>query len=90
MASLNLDNSLTSLEGRGDNPALPNDFIGPSYGNDVKTGISKFHLATMDGETPVVLTGLLTELPEMSFTVNYEDGPGNEWQDTIANFTGNS
>lgn len=90
MVSLNLDNNLTSLEGRGDTPALPNDFIGPSYGNDVKTGISKFHLATMDGETPVVLTGLLTELPEMSFTVNYEDGPGNEWQDTIANFTGNS
>lgn len=90
MALNNLDNSLTSLEGRSNNPTLPNDFIGPSYGNDVKTGVSKFHLATMDGETPVVLTGLLTELPEMSFTVNYEDGPGNEWQDTIANFTGNS
>lgn len=89
MATINLDNNLKDLV-KSDQPVLPNDFIGASYNNDVKTGISKFHLATMDGETPVVLTGLLTELPEMSFTVNYEDGPGNEWQDTIANFTGNS
>lgn len=88
MALNNLDNKLTSFS-NADKPALPSDFIGSSYNNDVKTGISKFHLATMDGNTPVVLTGLLMELPEMSFTVNYEDGPGNEWQDTIANFTAN-
>lgn len=89
MASVNLDNNLKDLV-KADQPKLPDDFIGASYNNDAKTGISKFHLATMDGETPVILTGLLMELPEMSFTINYEDGPGNEWQDTIANFTGNS
>ena len=89
MASVNLDNNLKDLV-NADQPKLPDDFIGASYNNDAKTGISKFHLATMDGETPVILTGLLMELPEMSFTINYEDGPGNEWQDTIANFTGNS
>lgn len=90
MASTNLDNSLKSFDyDESKQPKLPNEFIGASFNNDAKTGVSKFHLATMDGENPVVLTGLLTELPEISFTVNYEDGPGNEWQDTIANFTGN-
>lgn len=72
-----------------------NDFLGPKYLHDAKTGISKFHLSTLtasstgEGSDAIVLTGLLNELPEFSFTINYEDGPGKAWQDTIEAFTGN-
>lgn len=65
------------------------NFTGSSYLHDTKTGISKFHLSTINNSgKPVVLTGLLNELPEISFTVNYNDGPGKSWQDTINNFFG--
>lgn len=66
------------------------EFMGPKYITDQQAGLSKFHLCTVaDDGSPVVLVGLLSELPEISFSVSYDKGPGNEWQDTISKFTGN-
>ena len=74
-------------------------FTGPKYEHDSKFGHSWFSLRTrakeMDPDSgkevtkDIVLNGLLTELPEMSFSINYEDGPGNEWQDILSKFMAN-
>ena len=62
-------------------------FNGPSYGNDSKTGISKFYLVTPESkDNVIILTGLLNEMPEFSISVNYEDGPGATWQDNLMSF----
>ena len=60
-----------------------NFFVGPRYEYDNKTGLSHFILSTVEKNTTKVLQlhGLLSELPEITFNINYEDGPGNEWQD---------
>ena len=59
------------------------NFAGPKIEHDSKTGLSHFILSTTDilSARPEIiqLHGLLSDLPEISFTVNYEDGPGNEW-----------
>lgn len=70
------------------------NFVGPKIEYDNKTGLSHFILSTTDalsGGRPKIiqLHGLLSDLPEFSFTVNYEDGPGNEWQDILSNFMTN-
>ena len=69
------------------------NFAGPKIEHDSKTGLSHFILSTTDilSVRPeiVQLHGLLSDLPEISFTVNYEDGPGNEWQDILSNFMTN-
>ena len=69
------------------------NFAGPKIEHDNKTGLSHFILSTTDilSVRPEIiqLHGLLSDLPEISFTVNYEDGPGNEWQDILSNFMTN-
>lgn len=69
------------------------NFVGPKIEHDNKTGLSHFILSTTDilSVRPEIiqLHGLLSDLPEISFTVNYEDGPGNEWQDILSNFMTN-
>lgn len=69
------------------------NFAGPKIEHDSKTGLSHFILSTTDilSVRPEIiqLHGLLSDLPEISFTVNYEDGPGNEWQDILSNFMTN-
>ena len=69
------------------------NFAGPKIEHDSKTGLSHFILSTTDilSARPEIiqLHGLLSDLPEISFTVNYEDGPGNEWQDILSNFMAN-
>ena len=69
------------------------NFAGPKIEHDSKTGLSHFTLSTTDilSVRPEIiqLHGLLSDLPEISFTVNYEDGPGNEWQDILSNFMTN-
>lgn len=64
------------------------EFNGPTYGNDSDTGISKFYLITPtgNGNSLEILTGLLNEMPEFSISVNYENGPGAEWQDHLMSF----
>jgi hypothetical protein len=64
------------------------EFNGPSYEHDSKTGISKFYLITPtgNGNSLEILTGLLNEMPEFSISVNYENGPGAEWQDQLMSF----
>ena len=69
-------------------------FKGPSREHDRNTGLSHFILSTSyidsSGKPAMIqLHGLLSEMPEISFTVNYEEGPGSEWQDILANFTAN-
>ena len=65
-------------------------FNGPTYEHDKSLGLSRFLLTTYDENNgQIQLKGLLSELPEFSFTINYEKGPGSEWQDTIANFMAN-
>lgn len=69
-------------------------FKGPSIANDAQTGLSHFILSTTYNDknnqpVSVQLHGLLSDLPEMSFTVNYEEGPGSEWQDLLSNFMAN-
>ena len=68
---------------------LKQKFVGPSDANDNKTGLSKFVLTTFDGDTPVQLVGLLDEMPEISFSVEYTDGPGAIWQDLLQEFMEN-
>ena len=68
---------------------LKQKFVGPSDANDNKTGMSKFVLTTFDGDTPVQLVGLLDEMPEISFSVEYTDGPGAIWQDLLQEFMEN-
>lgn len=69
------------------------NFAGPKIEHDSKTGLSHFILSTTydtpAGPEIIQLHGLLSDLPEISFTVNYEDGPGNEWQDILSNFMTN-
>lgn len=69
------------------------NFAGPKIEHDSKTGLSHFILSTTydtpAGPEIIQLHGLLSELPEISFTVNYEDGSGNEWQDILSNFMTN-
>ena len=69
------------------------NFAGSKIEHDSKTGLSHFILSTTDilSARPEIiqLHGLLSDLPEISFTVNYEDGPGNEWQDILSNFMTN-
>lgn len=69
-------------------------FKGPSIANDAQTGLSHFILSTTHtdkNKQPITiqLHGLLSDLPEMSFTVNYEEGPGSEWQDLLSSFMAN-
>lgn len=68
-------------------------FKGTSIENDAQTGLSHFILSTTYVEEgapkEIQLHGLLSELPEISFTVNYEDGPGSEWQDILSKFMAN-
>ena len=65
-------------------------FTGPKYEHDDKAGLSRFTLATMENDDNYIqLNGLLTEIPEISFSVNYNDGPGNEWQDILSKFMAN-
>lgn len=64
------------------------EFNGPSYEHDSNTGLSKFYLITPtgNGNSIEILTGLLNEMPEFSISVNYENGPGAEWQDRLMSF----
>lgn len=64
-------------------PNSTNHF-GPSHANVVKTGNSRFSLTTIGNDGKVnTCTGILSELPEMSFTVNFTEGPGKASQDMI-------
>ena len=76
------------MNGLINNYALNNvgQSIGPTYATDRQTGISKFKLSTVDNGETVALQGLLNELPEFSFEVDYVDGPGGVWQDTLNSF----
>lgn len=64
--------------------------FGPAPKHDGNYGNSLFKLTTykiVEGKPkPVELTGVLSEMPEMSFTVEYTKGPGASTQDTLANF----
>lgn len=69
-------------------------FKGPSREHDKNTGLSHFILSTSyvdnTGKPAMIqLHGLLSEMPEISFTVNYEEGPGSEWQDILSKFAAN-
>ena len=66
-------------------------FVGPRYEYDNKTGLSHFILSTVEKNSTKVLQlhGLLSELPEITFNINYEDGPANEWQDILSKFMAN-
>lgn len=69
-------------------------FKGPSREHDKRTGLSHFTLSTSyidnTGKPAMIqLHGLLSEMPEISFTVNYEEGPGSEWQDILSKFAAN-
>jgi hypothetical protein len=65
------------------------DFIGTRYETDAQYGLSKFQLTTYDGNTPIKMVGLLNDLPEFSFSVDYTDGPGSTWQDMLSSFMSN-
>lgn len=68
---------------------LKKKFAGNPPVNDSNYGLSRFQLTTYDGEVPVNLIGVLEELPEFSFNVDYADGPGTLWQDMLQQFTSN-
>jgi hypothetical protein len=68
---------------------LKKKFAGNPPVNDSNYGLSRFQLTTYDGEVPVNLIGVLEELPEFSFNVDYADGPGTLWQDMLQQFTTN-
>lgn len=68
---------------------LKKKFAGNPPVNDTNYGLSRFQLTTYDGEVPVNLIGVLEELPEFSFNVDYADGPGTLWQDMLQQFTTN-
>ena len=52
-------------------------------------GLSQFKLKTFDGDTAIECVGVLEEMPEFSFTVDYTDGPGVLWQDMLQQFMTN-
>ena len=68
---------------------LKKKFAGNPPENDSNYGLSRFQLTTYDGEVPVNLIGVLEELPEFTFNVEYSDGPGTLWQDMLQQFTSN-
>lgn len=68
---------------------LKKKFAGNPPVNDSNYGLSRFQLTTYDGEVPVNLIGVLEELPEFTFNVEYSDGPGTLWQDMLQQFTSN-
>ena len=68
---------------------LKKKFAGNPSVNDSNYGLSRFQLTTYDGEVPVNLIGVLEELPEFTFNVEYSDGPGTLWQDMLQQFTSN-
>ena len=68
---------------------LKKKFAGNPPENDSNYGLSRFQLTTYDGEVPVNLIGVLEELPEFSFNIDYADGPGTLWQDMLQQFTSN-
>lgn len=68
---------------------LKRKFAGNPPVNDSNYGLSRFQLTTYDGEDPVNLIGVLEELPEFTFNVDYSDGPGTLWQDMLQQFTSN-
>lgn len=69
-------------------------FNGDTIYSDSQYGLSKFQLSTyIETETSngttndqVSIIGLLSELPELSFTVNYIDGPGTTMQGILMDF----
>lgn len=68
---------------------LKKKFAGNPPMNDSNYGLSRFQLTTYDGEVPVNLIGVLEELPEFTFNIDYADGPGTLWQDMLQQFTAN-
>jgi hypothetical protein len=68
---------------------LKKKFAGNPPVNDSNYGLSRFQLTTYDGEVPVNLIGVLEELPEFTFNIDYADGPGTLWQDMLQQFTTN-
>ena len=62
-------------------------FNGSVYEHDSKTGLSQFQLTTINeiGGMEYAI-GLLNELPEFTFSVEYTDGPGTVWQDLLSSF----
>ena len=68
---------------------LKRKFAGNPPVNDSMYGLSKFQLTTFDGDGQVDLIGVLEELPEFTFNVEYADGPGTLWQDMLQQFTSN-
>ena len=68
---------------------LKKKFAGNPPVNDSNYGLSRFQLTTYDGEVPVNLIGVLEELPEFTFNIEYSDGPGTLWQDMLQQFTSN-
>lgn len=66
---------------------LGEKFLGASIEHDVKTGLSQFQLSTIDSNGGLVsMIGLLNELPEFTFSIDYTDGPGIAWQDMMSSF----
>lgn len=68
---------------------LKRKFAGNPPVNDSMYGLSKFQLTTFDGDNQINLIGVLEELPEFTFNVEYSDGPGTLWQDMLQQFTSN-
>ena len=64
-------------------------FVGSTYADDSKFGLSKFQLTTFDEDEQIKLVGVLDDLPEISFSVDYTDGPGILWQDMLQSFMSN-
>lgn len=52
-------------------------------------GLSRFQLNTFDENTEIICKGVLEEMPEISFSVDYTDGPGTLWQDMLQQFMSN-
>lgn len=62
-------------------PSIKSDISNEGYGNSV------FNLTTVMNDRQVItLTGILNEMPEFSFGVEYTEGPGKSTQDMLATF----
>lgn len=67
------------------------EFFIPNESTISKLDLSKFQLTTYSGDDEETgdqhsIIGLLSELPELSFTINYADGPGATWQSILKSF----
>lgn len=82
---VNRSNSVTEVD------RLKQKFVGnPKIETGIfEDGLSRFQLNTFDGNTEIINTGLLEEMPEFTFSVDYTDGPGTLWQDMLQEFMEN-